>query len=417
VRRLFAACAIVLVAACATPGPSTPSIGAGSPSLHAGASPGATPSVSPGTGASANWTALRWSAPTFTQPYEHVSDVVAWSGGYVAVGSLQTGDPGMQAATWSSPDWQTWTRTMLDVPASGWSSLANVLQVGAGLVAIGISGKTVCVPPEGEGQVCEPTPVAFWVTADGQHWAAAETPADMTGMTVDAVASNGRLLVLAGDTGWNQPAIWTTTDGATWQREMLPATFKNAHLSGLVAARIGFVLTGSTGGAAPVCCATGTTDTTPAAWFSTDGERWQSAVVVGAAAATGDQIGPVFAARAGLVAWSGQQRFGWASPDGQRWSALPGPAGNPVIPRASDGTRIVGDAYATGDQDVFAVSADGATWQALGATGAVEQRPAWSGSEAASVDAEFLFGDALGLIGQNGTTRELLWFAQAETGS
>ena len=416
-RRLAATFVIVLVAACAAPGSSTPSIAAVSPSRQAGASPAATRSATPSASASAEWTALRWAAPALTAPYESLSDVVEATGGYVAVGSFQNATGGVQAATWSSPDWRTWTRTMLDVPASGWSSLRNVVPVGPHLVAIGVSGETKCVPPEGEGQVCAPTPVAFWTTTDGQHWTAAATPAGMAGLTVDAVASNGSLVVLAGDTGWNQPAIWTTTDGATWQREALPAAFKDAHFAGVAAVGTGFALTGSTGGVQPKCCATGKSDTTPAAWVSADGATWESAVVEGASAAVGDHIGPDFVGRAGLVAWGGRDAsYGWTSPDGLHWRAVAKPAGYPVIPRASDRIRIVGDSYAIGDQEAFWVSSDGVTWQALAAVGATDQMPVWTGSGAGTADAEFLFTDGLGLVGQNGTTQFPLWFARAVTG-
>jgi hypothetical protein len=336
--------------------------------------------------------------------------VVEGTGGFVAVGSFQNPSGGIQAATWWSPDWRTWSRTMLDVPARGSSSLRNVVPVGPHLVAIGVSGETKCVPPEGEGQVCAPTPVAVWTTTDGQHWTGAATPAEMAGLTVDAVASNGGLVVLAGDTGWNRPAIWTTTDGTTWQREALSAAFKDAHFAGVAAVGNGFVLTGSTGAARPTCCVGGGSDTTPAAWVSADGATWKSAVVEGASAAIGDQIGPDFVGSAGLVAWGGRDAsHGWTSPDGRRWSAVAKPAGYPVIPRASDGIRIVGDSYAAGDQEAFWVSSDGVIWQALGATGAAGQMPA-------SADAEFLFADGLGLVGQNGTTQFPLWFARAVTG-
>ncbi len=416
-RRIAATFVIVLVAACATPGASRPSIAAASPSSYADASPAATTSATPLPSARADWTALRWAAPALLAPYENVSDVVSRTGGYVAVGSFQNANGGIQAATWWSPDWRTWTRTMLDLPASGWSSIGNVLPVGTGLVAIGVSGETKCVPPEGEGQVCAPTPVAFWTTTDGHHWTAAAAPPAMAGLTVDAVASNGSLLVLAGDTSWDQPAIWTTTDGAIWQREALPADFTDAQFAGVAAVGTGFVLTGSTGGVQPTCCVTGNSDTTPAAWVSPDGMTWEPAIVDGAAAAVGDQIRAVYVGSAGMVAWGGRDAsYGWTSPDGQRWSGVAKPASDPVIPRASDGTRIVGDSYATGDQEAFWVSSDGVTWQTLGATGSTDQMPVWTGSGVGTADAEFLFAGGLGLVGQNGTTQSPLWFAQAQTG-
>ena len=69
--------------------------------------------------------------------------------------------------------------------------------------------------------------------------------------------------------------------------------------------------------------------------------------------------------------------YGWTSPDGRHWSALPKPAGYPVIPYASDGQRIVGESYIDRDQLGLWGSTDGASWQPLTATGATDQMPAW----------------------------------------
>jgi hypothetical protein len=80
--------------------------------------------------------------------------VVSFGGGYIAVGRLSTAH-GNEAAAWISQDWRTWTRSFLDAPPAGDSTLWHVLPVG-GLVAIGSSGVAHCVPPDGEGQVCDP---------------------------------------------------------------------------------------------------------------------------------------------------------------------------------------------------------------------------------------------------------------------
>ena len=349
-------------------------------------------------------------------PYENVSDVVAWAGGYVAVGSFQNANGQIQAAAWTSPDWRAWTRTMLDVPTSGDSSLGRVVVVGEQLVAIGAAGEQRCTGPAGAGQVCDPTPVAIWTSADGHRWRREATPATLAGVAVDAVASNGNLLVLAGNTGWARPGAWTTTDGAAWRRVALPAeSFSDAHFAGLATAPIGFVLTGSTGGRQPTGGVSGDSGATPAAWFSRDGTAWQAAVVDGATGTPGDQVGQVSVGRTGLVAWAGRDAsFGWSSADGTRWSALPKPSGYPVIPRASDGSRIIADSYADGGLEAFWISSDGVAWRGLGNAGAVDQMPGWGSTTGATADAEFLFPTGLGLVGQNGSERVPLWFAQGE---
>ena len=419
-RRIAAIGIAILVAACAGPGLPTPSPGAGSPvtSLATQPSPARASPTFPPASVSVDWTALRWTAPALTAPYESITDVIAWGGGNIAVGSFQNQQGGLQAAAWLSSDWRTWTQTMLDVPAVGDSGIDRLVGLRSRLVAIGTSGEQRCIPPEGEGQVCDPAPVGIWTSAYGQHWQQVPTPSTLAGVAVDGVASNGSLLVLAGNTGWNMPGIWTSTDGTTWQPATLPAaSFTDAHLAGLAAVRSGFVVTGSTGGAEPVCCVGGGGDTTPAAWFSPDGEAWQAAVVDGAAAAVGDEIGRVFVGRTGLVAWGGGNvSNGRASTDGRRWSALPALTGYPVIPQASDGTRILGQSYAAGDRVSYWTSADGRSWRQLGNAGQPNQAPAWSGPGVATADSMFLFPTGVGLVGQNGTDQFPVWFAQAVSG-
>ena len=408
------------IAACGNPlPPPTPTT---SPTL-AGTSPISTASpTSTSSTIGGTWIGLRWEAPTLGAPYESISDVVAWRDGYVAVGQSQNVSLtplGTQATAWFSTDWHTWSRTLLGVPDAGDSAPSRVLSIGSSLVAIGTSGVPHCTPPEGEGQVCDPLPVALWTSADGRAWQRAPTAAALAGVSPADVAAAPGGLVLVGDTGWNRPGIWTSADGVAWRRESLPLdVFTNAHFAGIVAARGGWVLTGFTGGLKPGCCGGfSPKGATPAAWFSSDGTDWRAASVDGALQASGDWIGRVFVGRDGLVAWGGRDAsYGWTSPDGRHWSALPKPAGYPVIPYASDGQRIVGESYIDRDQLGLWVSTDGASWQPLTATGATDQMPAWSASSGATADALFLFPTALGLVGQNGTERFSFWLAQAVTG-
>jgi hypothetical protein len=102
-----------------------------------------------------------------------------------------------------------------------------------------------------------------------------------------------------------------------------------------------------------------------------------------------------------------------ASP--QAWTALPATAVSPVIPRASDGQRIVGNSNAGGSGERFWVTTDGAFWQPLAASGATDKMPSWPGVGGSWATSEFLFPNALGLVGQNGTTSFPLWLAEAVT--
>ena len=432
-RALVVAAVAILLAACsASPTPS-PSGSPGGPSgsalgsPSASARPASTSNVTPvpattspadtPTAAGGTWTGLRWEAPALTEPYEILADVVAWAGGYVAVGQFQNTKGGLQAAAWVSTDWHTWARTFLAVPPAGDSAFWRVLPLGSGLVAVGTSGVQHCVPPAGEGQVCDPLPIGLWTSADGRAWQQVPTPAGLAGAAIADMAAGAGGIVAVGDTGWNRPGIWTSADGVAWHRESLPAkVFAKAHLVGIADAHGSWVLTGFTGGTKPVCCVSSPGATIPAAWFSADGLSWKAARVNGAKAATGDQISRVFVGSDGLVARGGHSNsYGWISPDGQHWSARPKPDGYIVWPDASDGNRIIGDSYVDGDRQAFWVSTSGATWQPLAAAGAADQMPVWS-MPGATADAEFLFPDALGLVGGNNTERGLLWLAGAVTG-
>lgn len=420
-RALLAAGLTFLLSGCAASSTTAPSVSlSAAPSLTASpvvatASPAAASSAAHGA-----WIGLDWQAPVELAPYESVFDAVAWGGGYVAVGQFQnTPQSRGQAAAWFSADWHSWTRTLLDLPAAGDSSILRVLPVGSNLVAIGSSGVLHCVPPEGEGMVCDPLPTAIWTSADGHIWKREPTPAALAGVTVADISAGPGGLLLVGDTGWAKPGIWTSADGVVWSRESLPIDiFASPHFDAVAYAFGGWVVTGYTGGSEPICCvSSGSNGGTPAAWFSSDGRVWQTATVKGAAAATGEEIGSVFVGAAGLVALGGPSKSarGWISADGRTWTALPATTGNPVIPSASDGQRIIGDSYASGNGETFWVTTDGASWQPLAASGATDNMPGWPGVGGSWATSEFLFPNALGLVGQNGTTSFPLWLAEAVT--
>jgi hypothetical protein len=420
-RRLLALALTFMLAGCADRPPVTdapgPSADLSSAALQSTPTPTPTPTP-PLTGDVGQWTALRWEAPVFTRQFETIGDVIAWNGGYVSVGQSQNAQGEMQAAAWASADWSSWDQTLVDAPVAGGSSLLRVLGLGSRLVGIGWSGVQHCLPPEGEAQVCDPLPIAVWSSADGRSWVhEAPTAAFDRAQIVGAVAADG-FIIAVGGTGWNEPGIWTSADGTSWQAEKLPAEqFANAHLMSIATVPGGMVVTGSTGGKEPGCCVGGQSDTTPAAWFSTDGLRWQRAAVVGGAAAIGDAIGPVFVGANGMIALGqGENTSGWGSTNGRLWTAARPQTGDPIFAQASDGRRIIGTSFADGDHLAMWVSSDGTTWSALKAIGASDKMPSWSGDTGPTADEAFLFPDALGLVGQDGTGRTPMWLATGVTG-
>lgn len=394
--------------------PPTPS-GASTATTAAPAVTAATATVAPSAHVEGDWTALHWDAPGLTAPYESISDVVGWNGGYVGVGQFQNPGGDTQAAAWYTYDWWSWTRTLLPSPSSGGSSLQRVVALDSGLVAIGSAGAPHCVPPSGEGAVCDPLPIALWTSGDGQSWQREGAPSLLQGVRIGDVASSGSLLLLVGDTGWDRPGIWASSDGRTWEREKLTLdVFAGAHLVGLAAIPGGWVVTGSVGGAEPRCCISTSGDGTPAAWFSADGWSWTRAAVADAGAVPGDEIGRVFVGLNGLAA-SGARvdgSTGWSSSDGRRWDRLPKPSGYPIQPVAADGVRMIGESY-DGGRVAWSISLDGLAWQPLAASGDVSQMPLWS-APGAVADRVFVFPNGIGAVGQNGTTESATWFAEGD---
>jgi hypothetical protein len=422
-RRVRALALSLLLAGCASQPPSpSPTSQASAPPSEVPDTP--TPSVAvrpssspvvptpPATG-DGQWTALDWAAPVSTRPFEVVNDVIAWRGGYVSAGQVQQAERG-QAAAWASADWATWDRTLLDIPAAGESAIARVVAIGTGLVAIGTSGPEHCVPPSGEGMTCDPLPIAAWSSHDGRTWQREAPDPALDRASIVGVVGGPRGLIAVGGTGWNEPRIWISSDGVSWQAEGLPAeTFLNAHLQAIAAVPDGWIVTGSTGGKEPECCVGREPETTPSAWFSVDGIRWQKAVVVGAEGAVGDQIGAAYVGSHGMVARGLQDTsHGWGSADGRVWTPLAPPPTEAVIPQTSDGQRIIGSSFEAGDRLAMWLSTDGTNWTPLAASGRADAMPGWSGDTGPAADAEFLFPEALGLTGNDGTPMMQMWLAK-----
>ncbi len=169
-------------------------------------------------------------------------------------------------------------------------------------------------------------------------------------------------------------AIWVSSDARTWrevtfERESL--TYRASVLGMAVGAR-GIVAVGG------VCCtefnASGGGITTPARWFSTDGEHWSREPMVGLRP-DADQLTPIVFGAAGFVeagVAEGQPAV-WFSPDGKTWTATSlGGAGydsggiNDITVDAS-GYLAVGY-LAAGNQRIAAVwrSPDGVSWARVG---------------------------------------------------
>jgi hypothetical protein len=151
--------------------------------------------------------------------------------------------------------------------------------------------------------------------------------------------------------------------------------------------------------------------TTPAAWTSVDGQAWQAAAVIGAQGSIGDGMSQVFIGGVGVIAtgWNEDSPV-WQSIDGRQWSPLPEQNGNPVQPLASDGARILGHSFVARNSVAFWLSSNGVIWQPLSTTGQTDEMPGWS-APGSSANAAYLYSSGVGLVGDNGSTSQPLWFA------
>ncbi len=130
-------------------------------------SPG--PSSQPGRTAAAPALGTRWVQVPATGALAGamLSDVVAFTGGFVAVGTASS--PSLQPGIWTSPDGTHWTR---DAPPSVGGQLATIVSLavgGPGLVGVGYAG-----------DLCRGTAEAF-TSSDGVHWAAIDLPISSSG--------------------------------------------------------------------------------------------------------------------------------------------------------------------------------------------------------------------------------------------
>lgn len=371
-----------------------------------------------------DWTSLSWGAPVMLPvPIGGAAlpdSVAAWRGAYVVVGSMQEASGTTAAAAWRSTDGATWQQTFVDDPGQGHSNMLDVHVVAGVLVAVGTSGVDNCSAP-GEGQTCDPLPVAIWTSADGRSWHRVTTPTSFDGAVVSDIAAGPGGLLLVGDTGWDQPRIWSSPNGIQWMRERMPANvFVGAHFQKVAAVGAGWVLVGSVGGGQSACCVNSGPTGGPAAWYSEDGETW---VRAGARAPTTGRgaLTTLSVGSGGLVAMEdiGGGAGGtirWTSTDGKSWTNTPWSfdANQPNRPLASDGTRIVWAGWTRSGPLPLFVSADGVAWRQLAATGDTNHAPSTDASAGAQLVNLLLEPDGLIAIGLDGTSaRALVWVAHA----
>lgn len=206
----------------------------------------------------ARWTAVRLPFSGSAIWRASPNRIVAFRGGYVAVG----GRPGING--WGSRDdvgliwrqerggdWQ-----VVDGPQLSGATILGLATDGRRLLAVGLRATGT---PTAAAMVA-----ATWISQDGQSWASVMGgPASFAG---PIVYHDGRFVAIGGGSpaGPCSCDIWTTSDGAAWTH----ATFVPEQLTALRATDVGLVAVGG-GGWRP--------GSEGASYISSDGVSWRRA--------------------------------------------------------------------------------------------------------------------------------------------
>lgn len=335
----------------------------------------------------------------------HVTDVVAWSGGFLAIGSAWESEFQVGAETpamWTSTDGRSWRAHEVDLGVEDVSLLGVVERADGRLLLVGR------VPGSGaQAEPSEPGNVA-WTSGDAVRWEAIELPVS-DGASVDALDHGAKGYILSAWTPYGGEfdpnadqtpgEVWFSPDGIAWTK-----THEGAVSA--VAGDEGFVAIQSALAAGP--------NTVVA---SGDGQTWYASELVGApmfevaalggewlATAAGDEPGSIVVlhsengldwtrvldvndltgpdgpktgrglneAAINQVFLAGGQEYGflmlgnnhccaqagwtygvWATTDGLNWmEAIPGNAFVSSVARA-DGVTVLGGHIGRGDDATF----------------------------------------------------------------
>lgn len=265
-----------------------------------------------------------------------------------------------------------------------------MVSANGGLVAVGWLGVEHC-PPGGEGAPpCDPLPIVTWTSPDGRAWIRHDLGDAFAGARFTAVATDATELRAVGISPTGAAAIWSSTDGVSWTLEDLGQEFEQANLADIAWTGSTWLIGGSVG---PIQQSGGVVEppsTKAAIWRADDSGSWQRADFGKAAwnirELSESSGGIVAAAEAGD---STQADKFWWSADGTDWT----PASGIPMPAASDGQRLIGLAFATGDWIAYSISMDGQQWQDLPDSGDLATRPRWGIRPQG--DLAFLIGDRL----------------------
>ena len=259
------------------------------------------------------------------QPMATVSGLLAPTGKapWMIVGSLYDPAAGAPvAAVWTARDGRSWTRTTVRPahPRTG-ESMAAAVRTPQGLLSVG---------RRGDGEASD---AVIWHQVDGK-WRESR-PAVMGGpheqWAFDVATGPQGTLVAGGENVWGEvrPRLWFSPDGETFKAVdggsggPLDTTGDEA-VRDIVATKAGFVAVGSRNV---------DSEQDGAAWFSPDGTTWKQVTSAALGGAGRQELLAVANTGRGLVAGGYAEPLGsaapalpavWTSPDGQRWTRVPG---------------------------------------------------------------------------------------------
>ena len=186
----------------------------------------ATPTLAPD--ANVRW---RMTASFDTDPAtSSATDVVAWDGGFIAVGGAWTSASRVDREAprlWTSSDGESWTEQPIDLGVDDVSLKGIAQRTDGALLLVG------SVPGSGSNPDALEAGTMAWTSDDARQWTPVPLPVS-AGLTVDAFARGpmGYALTAGGE-------LWYSADGLTWSRTFEGAAGVVAGQEGFVAVRVG----------------------------------------------------------------------------------------------------------------------------------------------------------------------------------
>jgi hypothetical protein len=336
------------------------------------------------------WARITWRKLAADDPLALVRSIVAWRGGYIAVGAPVPTGASSTTPVWTSTDGGAWQPVGPDQFGSS-ALLLGVGETAGGLVALTLEGGVnACGGSTYELDCWTPAlPFQAWASSDGTTWTSHPGPdielnsiCEECGVEPPTFgAGQPGLVVIGAETA-------VSSDGVSWEvleSSGFPAG-DDARSGTMVAFGSGFVAVGERN------IKIGDEAGTQAIGYrSTDGRSWAATrMVIARPAEHGTGASSLVAGSAGLIAKGSTAgdpgaELWWSSPDGSTWTELLDYPplgtwhGQAQGSGASENGTLVGNgdrmlAYRSDSGEAAWTSFDGVTWEQLAVDG---EAPIW----------------------------------------